>query len=961
MKPSHIDDRSRDPDPADRSVREQTRRLGRQYGEDYFAQYGRGPYSYETGVPYRHGEPLWQTYFDQIATLIVSESAPRTVLDAGCAIGFLVQALREREVEAWGIDISEYAIGQVPEKVRAFCWAGSVTDELDHDYDLVVCMEVLEHLSPHLAPITVANFSRHADRVLFSASPDGFRDPTHLNVQPTDYWVELFGRHGFFRDLDVDASVVAPQAIYFVRAGQTAVSVARAYERWHWNTLAELRDLRAARKIGNDAVERAKRYEAEIAAIDKRLDSHKRVARRRANELKDAVERAKRYEAEIAALDQRLVERAKRYEAEIAALDQRLDSDKRAAERSAAALDELLESHQRLDSDKRAAEQRAAALDQLLENQRRVAGRSEAELAALQRTRRFRYPARVRGLYARARAIPQIEGAAAPREASEGAVQYSVDAPSPGHIVEPDLLVHVHGWVICKHDPVARIQVYVNGTDFGRARISVARPDVGADFDAPEAPMSGFETVIDLATLPAGTNAAKIELTVETLGGDRHSLDPVVVWPATPNHDETPNTRDVSEFRMPRQEHPLPAIRLLVFTHQLGLGGGQLYLFELLRLLSRSSDFSATILSPADGPLREPIEELGIPLVITGSHPVSTLAEYEAQQERLVSWARDGFFNSVLANTLGSFPGVDLAARLDLPALWAIHESFDLKSFWRAGYGSFDAVHSAVKSHAEQALQSAAAVVFEADATRELFVRHGEPSRFVTVPYGIDIEEIERFAASVSRAEARKRLQLPTDATILLCLGTVEPRKAQGMLAAAFNGVAGTYSDAMLVFVGAGSDAPSTGLQSFVSRLGLANKVRIMPVTPDIYLWYRAADAFICASDVESLPRTVLESMAFSVPVLATRVFGLPELIEDGVTGYLCEPRDTDELMRLLTRFLSSTTEERQAVGSAGAELVRERHDSRGYAAEYHRLLRALIQDPTRSPSAILADDPPVE
>jgi glycosyltransferase involved in cell wall biosynthesis len=101
----------------------------------------------------------------------------------------------------------------------------------------------------------------------------------------------------------------------------------------------------------------------------------------------------------------------------------------------------------------------------------------------------------------------------------------------------------------------------------------------------------------------------------------------------------------------------------------------------------------------------------------------------------------------------------------------------------------------------------------------------------------------------------------------------------------------------------------------------------------------------------------VLESMAFSVPVLATRVFGLPELIDDGVTGYLCEPRDIDELVHILKRFLDSTVEEREAIGAAGARLVHDRHDSRGYAAAYHRLVRSLIEDPSRSPSEILARD----
>ena len=60
----------------------------------------------------------------------------------------------------------------------------------------------------------------------------------------------------------------------------------------------------------------------------------------------------------------------------------------------------------------------------------------------------------------------------------------------------------------------------------------------------------------------------------------------------------------------------------------------------------------------------------------------------------------------------------------------------------------------------------------------------------------------------------------------------------------------------------------------------------------DTYPWYRAADLLVSASDIESLPRSVLEAMCFRVPVLATSIFGLPELISDGETGFLFEPGD---------------------------------------------------------------------
>src|SRR5689334_22980048 len=81
-----------------------------QYGEAYFQNYWGG------GGPYERNE-RWLGFFAEVADGIVRDLAPKTVLDAGCAMGFLVEALRQRGVEASGIDVSEYAISKVDESV----------------------------------------------------------------------------------------------------------------------------------------------------------------------------------------------------------------------------------------------------------------------------------------------------------------------------------------------------------------------------------------------------------------------------------------------------------------------------------------------------------------------------------------------------------------------------------------------------------------------------------------------------------------------------------------------------------------------------------------------------------------------------------------------------------------------------------------------------------------------------
>src|SRR5262245_13552849 len=105
-------------------------------------------YYYATGcgLPCNHEEKHWPNFFGAIAERILADFKPRFILDAGCALGFLVQALRQRGAEAFGIDISQFAIGQVDPTIKPYCRVRSVTQVLPRHYDLIVCIEVLEHM-----------------------------------------------------------------------------------------------------------------------------------------------------------------------------------------------------------------------------------------------------------------------------------------------------------------------------------------------------------------------------------------------------------------------------------------------------------------------------------------------------------------------------------------------------------------------------------------------------------------------------------------------------------------------------------------------------------------------------------------------------------------------------------------------------------------------------------------------
>jgi hypothetical protein len=206
--------------------------------------YDKNYFQYGCGIPYERNAH-WLNFFGNIAQTIVQTIAPRTVLDAGCAMGFLVEGLRERGVEAFGIDVSDYALQQVRADLQPFCQRASVVDPLVRRYDLIVCIEVLEHLAAQESARAVENLCAHADDILFSSTPSDFKEATHFNVQPSEYWAELFARENFFRDVDFDASFVNPWAVRFRRVREPLPRIVRDYERRFsslWKENLDLRD-----------------------------------------------------------------------------------------------------------------------------------------------------------------------------------------------------------------------------------------------------------------------------------------------------------------------------------------------------------------------------------------------------------------------------------------------------------------------------------------------------------------------------------------------------------------------------------------------------------------------------------------------------------------------------------------------------------------------------------------------
>ena len=144
-----------------------------------------------------------------------------------------------------------------------------------------------------------------------------------------------------------------------------------------------------------------------------------------------------------------------------------------------------------------------------------------------------------------------------------------------------------------------------------------------------------------------------------------------------------------------------------------------------------------------------------------------------------------------------------------------------------------------------------------------------------------------------------------------------------------------------LVMIGDGPDRPS--LEQRVANEGLNGIVQFAGEQQDLVPWLSTSDVFLLPSAQESFGLAALEAMACEVPVVASRVGGLPEVIDDGVTGFLC-PADAVDVMAERTIDLLINPEKRSRMGQAAAERVRARFCASAivprYEAYYGDVLR---------------------
>ncbi|NVM20299.1 MAG: glycosyltransferase family 4 protein [Desulfobacterales bacterium] len=183
--------------------------------------------------------------------------------------------------------------------------------------------------------------------------------------------------------------------------------------------------------------------------------------------------------------------------------------------------------------------------------------------------------------------------------------------------------------------------------------------------------------------------------------------------------------------------------------------------------------------------------------------------------------------------------------------------------------------------------------------------------------------DTNRFRYMGGRNLIREKVGLSQRRLVILFVGTIHKKKGIYELLDAFNNLRDHNKHIFLVLIGEGKS--TSQLKVTIEKRGLQNCVKLTGYIPNdrMQLWYNSADIFVLPTYHEGTPNVVVEAMACELPVVATDVGGIPEILSDGKTGIIVKPRDASGLANALDRLINDA-KLRRMLGKNGRRFVEE-------------------------------------
>ncbi|MEO1525537.1 MAG: glycosyltransferase family 4 protein [Planctomycetota bacterium] len=221
------------------------------------------------------------------------------------------------------------------------------------------------------------------------------------------------------------------------------------------------------------------------------------------------------------------------------------------------------------------------------------------------------------------------------------------------------------------------------------------------------------------------------------------------------------------------------------------------------------------------------------------------------------------------------------------------------------------------------------------DASRKL----GLPESQVTlIDNAIALDDYE---IDLDQDKAKQELGVSSDAKLVAAVGRLSDEKGFDILIDAVTQLIERGHNIELAIAGEG--AFREALQSQIEATGHTDRIRLLGFVKDPRTVYRATDCYALSSYREGLPNVVLEAMTMRIPVVSTRIAGMPDLVEDGVNGVMIDPGSKDQLSAAIERVLTESELARRLV-EAGRQTIESRFDFAKRMAKIGAIYDSLIK-----------------
>jgi len=206
---------------------------------------------------------------------------------------------------------------------------------------------------------------------------------------------------------------------------------------------------------------------------------------------------------------------------------------------------------------------------------------------------------------------------------------------------------------------------------------------------------------------------------------------------------------------------------------------------------------------------------------------------------------------------------------------------------------------------------------------------------------GIELKNFD-LDKDISREKIRKKLGIRKNQNALISVGRLFKAKGYPYLVDAINILKKKYPDIRLLILGEGPERKK--IEEQVKELRLEKNILLLGQKENVLEYLASTDVFVMPSLWEGFPMALLEVMAFGLPVVAARVGGVPEVIEDNENGFLVEPKSPDALAEKIDYVLSLSTKKKTEICKRAKKTIEEKFSLKKMVKEYENLYQKLLE-----------------